>query len=173
MHPSGSSLADAIARLVGLHRPGIVLELGAGTGSLTRGLLRAGCPPERIVALEREPSLAAVLRRDFPVVRTITGDATELEQHLNMHGADRLCGVVSALPIKWFPIAAQRAVLEPCLRRLTPGGVFLQLTNAFSSPVAAARVGAVGRQVARVWRNVPPAQIWAYAPRPDSAVEAP
>ena len=63
-NPSGPRLADAFARCVELGRPGAVLELGAGTGSLTRGLVRAGCPPNRIIAIEREPSLAAMLRRD-------------------------------------------------------------------------------------------------------------
>ena len=63
-NPSGPYLADALARFVELERPGPVLELGAGTGSLTRGLVRAGCPRERIIAIEQEPSFAAVLRRD-------------------------------------------------------------------------------------------------------------
>ena len=65
-NPSGPHLADALARFVELEKPGPVLELGAGTGSLTRGLVRAGCPRERIIAIEQEPSFAAVLRRDFP-----------------------------------------------------------------------------------------------------------
>ena len=50
-NPSGPYLADTLAHCVELEKPGPVLELGAGTGSLTRGLLRAGCPPERIIAL--------------------------------------------------------------------------------------------------------------------------
>ena len=41
--PSGARLADAVARCIDLKRPGPVLELGAGTGSLTQGLVRAGC----------------------------------------------------------------------------------------------------------------------------------
>ncbi|MBV8888550.1 MAG: methyltransferase domain-containing protein [Alphaproteobacteria bacterium] len=152
-----------MAALAGLDLPGTVLELGAGTGSLTRGLLRSGCPPQRIIALEEEPSLAAVLRRNFPGIRTITGDATRLEQHLAECGIDRLCGVISSLPIKWFPVTAQRAVLEPCLRRLAPGGYFLQMTNAFTSPVATAQIGISGRVVTKVWLNLPPAQVWAYS----------
>ena len=52
--PSGARLADAVARCIDLTRPGPVLELGAGTGSLTRGLVRAECRPEPIVALESD-----------------------------------------------------------------------------------------------------------------------
>jgi phosphatidylethanolamine/phosphatidyl-N-methylethanolamine N-methyltransferase len=160
--PSSAALAAAMAQLVDFTRRGIVLELGAGTGSLTRGLLRAGCPPERLVALEREPALAASLRRGFPDIAVLNGDATRLESLLDRCGIDRLAAVVSSLPIKWFPVAAQRAV-EPCLARLDPGGRFLQMTNAFSSPLAIRELGIAGARVAHVWRNLPPAWIWAYS----------
>jgi phosphatidylethanolamine/phosphatidyl-N-methylethanolamine N-methyltransferase len=161
--PSGTRLAAVMADLVDLSRSGPVLELGAGTGSLTRGLLRRGCPPERIVALERETRLAATLQRQFPGIVTITGDATALSDHLAAHRIDRLCAVVSSLPIKWFPLAAQRAVVEPCLARLGTGGKFLQMTNAFSSPISAQALAIAASRVAYVWRNLPPAQIWAYS----------
>jgi len=51
---------------------------------------------------------------------------------------------------------------------LGPGGRFLQLTNAFTSPRAVERLGIAGRQVGRVWLNLLPAQIWAYSKRPES-----
>jgi phosphatidylethanolamine/phosphatidyl-N-methylethanolamine N-methyltransferase len=161
--PSSARLAGVMARLVDLRRPGPVLELGAGTGSMTRGLLRAGCQADRLIALEREPRLAATLRRSFPGVTTIAGDATALADHFTRHGIEQLCAVVSSLPIKWFPLAAQRAVIEPCLARLGPDGRFLQMTNAFASPISIRPLGIAGARVAHVWRNLPPAQIWAYS----------
>jgi len=161
--PSSTRLAAVMADLVDLSCPGPVLELGAGTGSLTRGLLRRGCSPERIVALEREARLAATLRREIPGITTIVGDATALADHLADRGIDRLCAVVSSLPIKWFSLAAQRAVVLPCLSRLGPSGRFLQMTNAVTSPVAIGPLGIAGRRIAHVWSNLPPAQIWAYS----------
>jgi phosphatidylethanolamine/phosphatidyl-N-methylethanolamine N-methyltransferase len=166
--PSSKRLACAMAELVDLARPGPVLELGAGTGSLTRGLLQAGCPRNRLIALEREPSLAATLRRSFPGIATIVGDATALDDYFTQHRVDQLCAVVSSLPIKWFPVAAQRDVVAPCLARLGPGGRFLQMTNAFSSPIAIAPLGIVGARVGQVWCNLPPAQIWAYSSSADA-----
>src|SRR5271168_3748931 len=121
-NPSGVRLADAIAAFVDLSRPGPVLELGAGTGSLTRGLLRAGCQPERIIALEREPRLVTVLRRKFPAITV--------------------------------------------LDRLAPGGRFIQLTNAFFSPLARDQLGIAGRAVGQIWLNLLPAQIWCYSEVP-------
>jgi phosphatidylethanolamine/phosphatidyl-N-methylethanolamine N-methyltransferase len=167
VNPSGARLADAIARCIDLTRPGPILELGAGTGSLTQGLVRAGCPPERIIALESEPRLVAVLRREFPAMRIIQGDATRIKDYL-AGTVERLASVVSSLPIKWFPVEAQYAVVRPCLNLLGPGGLFLQMTNAFTSPLAVDRLGIAGREVGRVWLNLLPAQIWAYSKRPES-----
>ena len=164
-NPSSARLADAVARCIDLARQGPVLELGAGTGSLTQGLVRAGCSPERIIALEREPALVAVLRREFPTMTVIAGDATRIGEYL-AGNVERLAGVVSSLPIKWFPAATQYAVVRPCLDLLGPGGRFLQLTNAFSSPLPVHRVGIAGQEVCRVWLNLLPAQIWAYSDRP-------
>jgi len=164
-NPSGARLADAVARCIDLARPGPVLELGAGTGSLTRGLVRAGCSPERIIALEREPALVAVLRREFPTMTVIAGEATRIEEYL-AGKVERLAGVVSSLPIKWFPIARQHAVVRPCLDMLGSDGCFVQLTNGFSSPLAIDRLGITGREVDRVWLNLLPAQIWAYSEYP-------
>jgi phosphatidylethanolamine/phosphatidyl-N-methylethanolamine N-methyltransferase len=166
-NPSGPRLADAFARCVELRRPGPVLELGAGTGSLTRGLVRAGCPPERILALEREPRLVEVLRREFPGMTVIEGDATRIGQYLAGR-VERLSAVISSLPIKWFPLEAQQAIVKPCLDLLGPDGRFLQLTNAFSSPLLIDRLGIAGREVGRVWLNLLPAQIWSYSERSEA-----
>ena len=166
-NPSSARLADAFARCVELARPGPVLELGAGTGSLTRGLLRADCPPDRIIAVEREPRLAAMLRRNFPEITLIEDDATRIGEYLAGR-VERLCAVVSSLPINWFPLSAQRAVIDPCLDLLAPSGRFLQLTNAFSSPLPVDRLEIDGSEIGRVWLNVLPAQIWSYSRRRDA-----
>jgi phosphatidylethanolamine/phosphatidyl-N-methylethanolamine N-methyltransferase len=165
--PSGARLADAVARCIDLTRPGPVLELGAGTGSLTRGLVRAGCPPQRIIALESEPALVAVLRRALPAVTVIEGDATRIREYF-AGSAERFAVVVSSLPIKWFSIELQYAVVRPCLDLLGPGGRFFQLTNAFTSPLAIDRLGIDGREIARVWLNLLPTQIWAYSARSEA-----
>jgi phospholipid N-methyltransferase len=110
--PSSAAVAAAMAGALNLSRPGIVLELGGGTGSLTHGLLASGCPPERLISIEREPGLAALLRRRFPAIRVIEGDAAALGDILDAHETGRLAGVVSSLPIKWFPFAVQRDVVD-------------------------------------------------------------
>lgn len=160
--PSSRPVARALARGIVLSRPGMVLELGGGTGSVTGALLETGCPPERLVVVERAPDLAALLRRRFPSVTVLSGNACEIDALLDGAGVTQLATVVSSLPIKWFALAEQRSVIEPCFDRLGAGGHFLQLTNALTSPLPMAQLGIDGVEVTRVWRQLPPVQIWRY-----------
>jgi phosphatidylethanolamine/phosphatidyl-N-methylethanolamine N-methyltransferase len=167
--PSGAKVARGMARELSLDRPGAVLELGGGTGGLTRGLIAAGCPIERLCVIEREPDLAHYLARRFPGLRVIAGDACAAGALLAEAGIERLATVVSSLPIKWFPRAAQCAVLDACFDRLGSGGAFVQLTNALVSPLPAAELGIAGEEVARIWMHFLPVQIWRYRRSGDGA----
>jgi phospholipid N-methyltransferase len=60
VEPGRQRLAHAIAAAVDLSRSDPALELGAGTVGLTLAPIRGGCPAERMIALEREPELAAI-----------------------------------------------------------------------------------------------------------------
>jgi phosphatidylethanolamine/phosphatidyl-N-methylethanolamine N-methyltransferase len=161
-NPSGRTLADTLGRHVELERAGHVLELGGGTGSLTRGLLRQGCPPQRLVVVECEARLVELLRENLPGVRVLAGDAAELKPLLAQHGIHRLASVVSSLPIKWFPPPLQAAIVEQCFDLLGTGGRLLQVTNALSSPLPREALRIHGEEIERIWRNILPAQIWAY-----------
>lgn len=168
--PSSAAVGRAMAKAATLDRPGAILELGGGTGAVTESLLEAGCPPERLIVVERETAMAALLRRRFDKSRVVEADACQIGDVLAGLGVTRLAAIVSSLPIKWFPIAGQRSVIWPCLDLAGEGGSFLQLTNAMVSPVAMTALGLSGNEIARVWSQFPPVQIWRYrrtdGPRP-------
>ena len=164
--PSGTKVARAMARELSLERPGAVLELGGGTGALTHGLIAAGCPVDRLVVVEREAELAEHLAKRLSGLRVVCGDACDVDALLAAAGIDRLATVISSLPIKWFPRAAQRAVLDGCFARLGPGGHFVQLTNALASPIPAAELDLIGEEVTRIWAHFLPTQIWRYRRKP-------
>jgi phosphatidylethanolamine/phosphatidyl-N-methylethanolamine N-methyltransferase len=163
--PSSAAVGRAMAKAVAFDRPGMILELGGGTGAVTASLLEAGCAPERLIVVEREAALAAMLRRRFERLQIVEADACAIDGVLAERGVTRLAAIVSSLPIKWFPIASQRAVIAPCLALAGEGGSFIQLTNTLVSPVAISALDLDGSEIARVWSQFPPVQIWRYRRR--------
>jgi 23S rRNA (adenine-N6)-dimethyltransferase len=67
-----SKLAAELVRAAGIERDDLVLDLGAGTGALTVALARC-CG--RVVAVEVDPELAAVLQRRLSTVEVLAADA--------------------------------------------------------------------------------------------------
>src|SRR5690349_24874696 len=104
--PSGPFLSEAIANATLSAMKGYsghIIELGAGTGEVTKALLAAGIPGERLALVERDPELAAFLRRHFVGPRTIEGDAARLPRLLTSHKVEKVAAVVSSLPLLSLP----------------------------------------------------------------------
>src|SRR5277367_5987169 len=77
--PSSPQLAAAMARWLPSDPESYVLELGPGTGAVTQALLERGLREDRLVAIERNPKMARLLREKFPRSHIITGDAWRLD----------------------------------------------------------------------------------------------
>jgi phosphatidylethanolamine/phosphatidyl-N-methylethanolamine N-methyltransferase len=160
--PSSPALARAFARHVDPRVEDPVLELGAGTGSITEELLATGLPPEKLIVVEKMPELCAVLRRRFPGVRVLEGDVADIGAMLEAAGVIRLSTVVSTLPIIWFPLELQRRIIDAAFARMGRAGQFLQITNQILSPLPRRKLGLRGRLVDFVWRSLPPSGAWSY-----------
>jgi len=166
--PSGKLLARAMARaaLDSLRgRPGDVVELGAGTGHVTRALLDAGLPVDRLVAVECDPLLAMFLRRNFTALRVIEGDAARLGDLLAASGIDRLAVVVSSLPLLSLPAEIVTEIVEGVFAALPAGAALVQFTYGPKAPIPAAlgqRLHLEAGRGPRIWRNVPPAVVWTF-----------
>ena len=81
--PSSRKLAAAMARWLPSDPESFVLELGPGTGAVTQALLKHGLREDRLVAIERNPKLAHLLRERFPRAHIIIGDAWQLDNLLH------------------------------------------------------------------------------------------
>lgn len=162
--PSGRALGRAMAaELPAQYR--VCVELGGGTGSLTRALLAAGVPREALIVIERDPRLAAYLRRRFPKVRIVLGDARRLSELLASQGIESVDAVVSSLPLRSLPRRVGEAIVAESFRVLARDGVYVQYTYALQPPVredAAQRLCLLGEARKRVWNNLPPATVWRY-----------
>jgi phosphatidylethanolamine/phosphatidyl-N-methylethanolamine N-methyltransferase len=73
--PSSADLARAMASHVDPSIPGPVVELGPGTGAVTRALVERGVDPARLTLVEADPAFCALLRRRWPTARVLQTDA--------------------------------------------------------------------------------------------------
>jgi phosphatidylethanolamine/phosphatidyl-N-methylethanolamine N-methyltransferase len=166
--PSGRLLTEALAQTtlsVTQGREGHVIELGAGTGEVTKALMAAGIPGDRLVLIERDPELAAFLRRHFRGPQIIEGDAARLSRLLAAHGIDKVAAVVSGLPLLSLPAEVVKGIVTGAFEILPRGAALVQFTYGPSPPVPRslrASLRLVGARGRRIWRNVPPAVIWTF-----------
>ncbi|HEX3756980.1 MAG TPA: hypothetical protein VHV26_18065 [Rhizomicrobium sp.] len=157
--PSGRILAAKIAAQIDPAVPGLIVELGPGTGAVTAALLARGIAPDRILAIEQNEVFAGFFRCRFPTVTLSHGDGFAFEDHLPA-GA-QVAAVVSGLPLLNFPAGMRQSLLRRALETQGPSATFVQLSYGWGPPVKAEIAGAALTRTA-VWRNFPPAYVWTY-----------
>jgi phosphatidylethanolamine/phosphatidyl-N-methylethanolamine N-methyltransferase len=161
--PSSPSLCRRIAALVRRAEDEVVVELGAGTGVISKALLAAGVPPERLVVVEIVRDMAEHLRQVLPGVKVIQGDAFELARDLPdaLHGkvGTAICGI----PLVMLPLEQQRRFVA-AVEAVAPGRGFLLYTYCITSPLPYATLGLQAKREAWTPRNFPPASVWRYTP---------
>lgn len=160
---SGPELAAAMARQVPRDADGFVVELGGGTGSVTRALIAAGVPRDRLVVIERDPVLYRYLSDRFPGVRVLLGDAVHLPALLRRHGVAPVAAIVSSLPLLSLKRSVQLRIGAQAFAVLAPGAPFIQFTYGIFSPLPRERLGIAGEVEERVLQNLPPASVWRYS----------
>lgn len=155
--PSSRRLARCMVANVPVQGDGLVLELGAGTGIVTRALLAHGVAPERLRVIERSPLFVRCLRRRFPELTIIEGDAAALADYLPAGRA--VDAIVSSLPLRAMPPDVVAPILAQWQALVRPGGVVSQFTYAPLGRLKGSDAHFL--QCADSWivRNVPPARV--------------
>lgn len=160
--PTSSVTARRMASVIDTTSGLPVLELGPGTGVITRAILERGVPPENLYAIEYSEDFADFLRMEFPDANIIQGDAFDLDKTLGEHSGLKFDSVVSGVPLLNFPVARRIAYIEGILDRLPEGRPIVQLTYGPLSPVPPGRGNYTVSHLDFVFRNVPPTQLWVY-----------
>jgi phosphatidylethanolamine/phosphatidyl-N-methylethanolamine N-methyltransferase len=140
-----------------------VLELGAGTGVISRALVEGGVPADRLFVVEIVGDMAGHLRRVLPGAQVIEGDARRLPDLLPEHWHGKIGTVVCGIPLVLLPLAEQRRFID-AIQAVAPGRGFLHYSYCVTSPLPAAKHGLVGRREAWTPLNFPPASVWRYTP---------
>ena len=159
--PSSRKLAAAMARWLPSNSESYVLELGPGTGAVTQALLEHGLREDRLVAIERNPKLAHLLRDRFPRAHIITGDAWQLDDLLRNRKRPiaSVGAVISSLPLLNFSVEQAEDLAQKIRTVLEPQGTWVQYSyrirdrrsrGSSSFQLLASKI---------VWLNLPPARV--------------
>lgn len=163
--PSGILLSEAMAAQVNVKGADLVVELGAGTGSISRALLNAGLRPDRLILVEKDGALCRNLRLNFPQIRLLEGDATRLDRMMAEAGVRKAGAMVSSLPLLSMSPSQRTQTLQALFECLKKDGQLIHYTYSPTNPIPVEErrtLGITGRRVAWALLNLPPATVWVY-----------
>ncbi len=191
--PSSRWLAEALARYVPGEAndkrespPRRVLEVGPGTGAVTRAIVAALGPADRLDLVELNGSFVNRLRdrfqRETPFA-AVADRARVLHQKVEDLPSDSTYdALVSGLPLNNFAVNEVEAILDTFSRLLAPGGTLSFFEYVAVRPARALVSGAADRQRLRgighrlrelfvgrefhrecILRNLPPAWVHHFA----------
>jgi phosphatidylethanolamine/phosphatidyl-N-methylethanolamine N-methyltransferase len=137
--PTSSVTARRMASVITPQSGLPVLELGPGTGVITKAILARGVKPENLYTIEYSEEFVRHLREDFPAVNVIQGDAFDIDRSLGDRKDLVFDTIVSGVPLLNFPIEKRVAYVQDLLDRMPPGRPIVQITYGPLSPVPAGR----------------------------------
>ena len=161
--PTSSVTARKMATVVNPDSGLPVLELGPGTGVITKAILEAGVKPENLWSIEYSQDFVDHLRLNYPGVNVIHGDAFDLDKTLGDKRDTVFDSVISGVPLLNFPVAQRIAYVEDLLDRIPAGRPIVQLTYGPLSPVPPGKGNYTVEHFDFIIRNLPPTQLWLYS----------
>lgn len=161
--PSSRILSKAIASFVDPALPGPVVEIGPGTGPITQALVERGIAEDRLVLVEYSQEFCDLLARRFPKATIVQGDAYALAKTLEGKLPGKAAAVVCGLPLLNKPEPQRLDLLSQAFTLMQPDASFVQFTYSLASPIPTKNAFFTWKTSPRIWRNVPPARVWAYS----------
>ena len=160
--PTSSVTARRMASIIDTKSGLPVLEVGPGTGVITKAILGRGVKPSDLYVVEYSSDFVGHLRRNYPDINVIEGDGFNLDQTLgDKHDMEYDC-VVSGVPLLNFPVQRRVAYLENLLKRIPHGRPVVQLTYGPKSPIPPGLGDYTVEHFHFILRNIPPTRLWLY-----------
>jgi phospholipid N-methyltransferase len=144
-----------------------LVELGPGTGAITREIAIRLPDDARCLAIDIDPVFTARVASRWPRIESICDQAERLVEIAQARALLPLDHIVSGLPFASLPSTGARAIVDAIVRSLRPGGTFttFQYVHAFRFASAAAVRGTLGARMGSsptyrlVLGNLPPALV--------------
>jgi phospholipid N-methyltransferase len=104
-----------------LPNDGPILEIGAGTGAITRAIMERIHEPSTLTSVEIDAELAHIFRAAFPKIILREEDAEEIM----MNAKGIYAAIVSGLPFTSLPRKKSHALMRGVTQSLKDDGVFI------------------------------------------------
>lgn len=161
--PSSRFLIRRVLKYGDVSRARVILELGPGTGVLTREILRAMPRHGKLIAVELMPRFARLLRLelDDPRLFVYEGSSANLRKALALASEEQADLVVSGVPFSTMKAGDGHRTLEAAKHVLGPEGRFIAYQ--FRNRVRALAEPYFGpAETQRELRNLPPMRIYRW-----------
>ena len=161
-------VANALVKNANLSSIQTVVELGSGTGAITRKLGEAIPEDALFLALELNEHFVLETRKSCPRAIVYHDSAENVKIYLNKHGKETCDCVISTLPWTLFDQELQQRILDAIWEVLPEGGDFLTVTYTFAPLLPAGRRfrGLIEKRFSEVqrtkpiWKNLPPVYVY-------------
>lgn len=160
--PSSSNLANFICGHVPFQEDHYIVEIGGGTGRFTQALLRAGAKPQNLIVIELDADMCGFLRKNFPTITVLQGNANQLGELLPSHWVGKVGTIISGIPMINLSMEEQTSIISSCFQVLSEAGSLLQFTYGPISPLPAKKMGLKKKRLGHILLNFPPAAVWRY-----------
>lgn len=155
--PSSKYLAQKMASCIDRSKSGFVLELGPGTGAITKAIISIGVPDNKLIALELAPHFAFQLKEQFPNITVIKGDAMYMFELLK--NQQPIYTIISSLPLRSLSKKDRDIIFSQIPKVLLPGGQFIQFSYSLKKESDFYPKNFKITNSFLVLRNIPPARV--------------
>ena len=166
--PSGEALCREIVDNMDLVNANLVVELGPGTGAITKYLIEKMVDPGKLLCVELNPNFVEQLQINYPKSSFVCDSASNLPNILKDKQLPLADIVLSGLPWAIFPEGLQTEILTAVYNSMNVGGQFVTFAyiqgllmpagkrfrnklNVLFNKIETSRI---------IWKNFPPAIVY-------------
>ncbi len=113
----------------------IIVELGAGTGVITRKILKKMGSGTSLLCFETNKILVKELKKKIqdPRLNVYSDSAEKFGRYLKRFGCDKADYIISGLPLVVLPKKTGDKIIEEILKNLHPKGAYVQFQYSLTS----------------------------------------
>lgn len=161
-------VANVLTQRANLAHSKTVVELGSGTGAITKKLIECIPSDALFIALELNEQFVEETKKCCPGAIVYHDTAENIKKYLNLHGKETCDSIISTLPWTIFDKELQERILNAIWDVLPEGGEFLTVAYTFAALLPAGRrfrtlmknKFTTVHRTKPIWKNLPPVYVY-------------